>query len=75
MWRGEYTFCVHIILLITHNFYENYLVGKIIKLGPFYKLIIKMGLFHFYLPREFVILLQSAYLRGAFQQNATLGVT
>ena len=50
-------------------------VGKITKLGPFYKLITKMGLFHFYLPRESLILLQSAYLRGAFHQNATCGVT
>ena len=49
--------------------------GKITKLGPFYKLITKMGLFHFYLPRGSVILLQSAYLRGAFHQNATRGVT
>ena len=34
-----------------------------------------MSLFHFYLPRGYVILLQSAYLRGAFHQNATRGVT
>ena len=50
-------------------------MGKIIKLGPFYKLITKMGLFHFYLLRGSVILLQSAYLRSAFHQNATRGLT
>ena len=50
-------------------------VGKITKLGPFYKLITKMGLFHFYLLRGSVILLQSAYLRSAFHQNATRGLT
>ena len=50
-------------------------VGKITKLGPFYKLITNMGLFHFYLPRGSVILLQSAYLRSAFHQNATRGLT
>ena len=33
MWRWEYTFCVHIILLITHNFYENYLVGQNHQIG------------------------------------------
>ena len=49
--------------------------GKIIKLGPFYKLIIRMSLFHYYLPRGSIILLQSTYLRGAFHQKATRGVT
>ena len=34
-----------------------------------------MGLFHFYLSRGSVISLQSAYLRGAFHQNVTRGVT
>ena len=49
--------------------------GKIIKLDPFYKLITRMGLFHYYLSRGSLTLLQSAYLRGAFHQKATHGVT
>jgi len=34
-----------------------------------------MGLFRFYLLKGYVILLQNAYLRNAFYQNATRGVT